>query len=384
MKLLQDNGSKRKVAAWYWRSLAGSVALLGLASSVAAEHSGLNFAPTGTVRTVAYAPDPQLEGRLAIAGSDTMRPLLTRLAGDFVRQHPRVKIAVEGTGSSQAIREFVIGLSGQRRGDKSRGTGHEGAAQANILASSRELTADEVGKFSSRFGYEPLVMPIALDAVALYVHKNNPLRVLTLEQVDAIFGGSHSGNGKDVTTWDQLGVKELENQPIHLYGRDKRSGTHDFFQAVALGGGRIKSSVVEEPGSASLVLSIARDPLGIGYAGVGFAISDVRALALSKDSGGQGVLPTLESVSDGSYPMRRSLYLYVNQNTKEKFNPVLLQFLNYIMSERGQEIVVSMKAYPLPQTMLTKNLALLAGSVADVRKGSGKDGARGDIEVPVF
>ncbi len=368
---------------WFLAGLAGVVVTLGLLTVAAAEHSGTNVVRPAVVKPASYTPNPRLEGRLAIAGSDTMRPLLTRLVGDFLLQHPKVKIGVESLGSSQAIREFIIGISEQRRGDKQRGRGHEGAAQVKVLASSREMTAEELSKFSSRFGHEPMVISIALDAVAVYVHKSNPLKRLTLEQVDAIFSSTHKRSTQDVTAWGQLGLDGMGNQPIHLYGRDKRSGTHDFFQTMALGGGTLKTSVIEEPGSASEVLAIARDPLGIGYAGVGFAISDVRMIPLAKEPGRTGIVPTMESVADGSYPLSRPLYLYVNHDPKGKFDAVLLEFLNYVTSTRGQEIVVSAKAYPLPQGVLAKNLALLSAAVPDVGP-SGTGSTSEGIEAPVL
>jgi phosphate transport system substrate-binding protein len=316
------------------------------------------------VGLVAYAPNAQLEGRLAIAGSDTMRPLLIRLAADFRRDHPKVKIAVESTGSSEAIREFTIGISGQRRGDKAKGdSGHEGAAQVTLLASSRELTSQERDRFASRFGYEPLTIPIALDAVAIYVHKSNPIQSLTLAQVDSVFSSTHKRGGQDITTWGQLGVESLASQPIHLYGRDKKSGTHDFFQSVALDGGTQKPSVNEEPGSASEVLAIAQDPLAIGYAGVGFQIPDIRIVPLAKESLGMGILPSAESVMGGEYPLSRALYLYANQDPKAKFDPVMLEFLAYVNSPSGQEEVVRANAYPLSQGMIAKNLEILTGSM---------------------
>jgi phosphate transport system substrate-binding protein len=339
------------------------MAVVGWTSEVFAERASAD-GQRHVVGLVGYAPNAHLEGRLAIAGSDTMRPLLTRLAADFQREHQKVHLAVEGTGSSEAIREFTIGISGQRRGDKAKGdSGHEGAAQVTLLASSRELTSQERDRFSSRFGYEPLTIPIALDAVAIYVHKSNAIQSLTLAQVDSIFSSTHKRGGQDITTWGQLGLESLAAQPIHLYGRDKKSGTLDFFQSVALEGGNLKPSVNEEPGSASEVLAIARDPLAIGYAGVGFQISDIRMVPLAKESGGRGILPSAESVTDGDYPLSRALYLYVNQDPKAKFDPVMLEFLTYVNSPSGQEVVVRANAYPLSKGAIAKNLEILAGSM---------------------
>lgn len=342
--------------------LAGTFAVSGMATLAFAERASRE-APNSVVQSVEYAPNPELEGRLAIAGSTTMRPLLLRLAVEFRQLHPRVSIAVESAGSSEAIREFSLGISGQRRGDKAKGdSGHDGAAQVDILASSRELTMDERGRFVSRFGYEPLAIPIALDAVAIYVHKTNPVQGLTLTQLDSIFSSTRNRGGQDITTWGQLGLEGMTDKPIHLYGRDKRSGTHDFFQSVALDGGQVKASVDEEPGSASEILAIARDPLAIGYAGVGFEISEIRVVPLAAESGKSAILPNADSVADRSYPLSRTLYLYVNHDRKSKFDPVILEFLTYVNSQAGQQAVVRAKAYPLPEGMIGKNLEVLNGA----------------------
>lgn len=343
--------------------LAVSLAILWMSSVATAEHSGTVGVLMPLASDVSYVPDPELEGRLAIAGSDTMRPLLTRLVGDFLRKHPKVKISIEGGGSAPGIRKFIIGTSSQRRGDKNRGaTGYEGAAQVTVLATSRGLTRAERDNFVSRYGYEPLTIPIALDAVAIYVHTSNPLTRLTLGQVDSIFSSTRNRGGQDITTWEQVGLDGTwSGQGIRLYGRDRKSGTRDFFQTVALDGGVLKESITEAPGSANEVLAIARDPLGIGYLGVGYEVSGVRIVPLTVEGVGEGVYPTSESVARGNYPLSRPLYLYVNQDPNAEFESVLLAFLRYINSPRGQSIVASAKAYPLTQVLVAKNAQLLKG-----------------------
>ena len=325
---------------------------------------------TPVTTIAAYQPNPQLEGRLAISGSDTMKPLLRRLAGDFTAQHPRVKLAIEGgggggskefegSGSTQGIREFVMGISSQRRGDKARGTGHEGAAKVTVLASSRQLSDEERKHFVSHFGYEPIPFPVAMDAVAIYVHQSNPVASLSLDQLAGIFG--EEASAQRIETWGQAGVKDLADQPIHLYGRDKRSGTRDFFVDMALHGHRMKGSITEKPGSASEVLAISQDPLGIGYAGIGFNRSDVRIVPL-QDAGGSIVPPSLQAVTTESYPLSRTLWLYINQEPNTKYDPVLLEFLRYVNSPRGQAMVATAQAYPLPESVVAKNHALLNGA----------------------
>lgn len=299
-----------------------------------------------------------VEGRLTIAGSDTMRPLLVRLAADFHRTHPKAKIAVEGGGSTQGLREFVLGLSFQRRGDKARGTGNEGAATVTVFASSRPLTESEHGRFVSRFSYEPIAMPIALDAVALYVHASNSIPHLSLEQLAHIYGGDLGD--KALSKWAQLGVPNGRGEStIDAYGRDNRSGTRSFFSEIVLHGNPQKPSVIEEPGSASEVLAIARNPNAIGYAGIGFNISEVRIVPLIGKDGVTPVAPTAETVTSGEYPLSRPLYLYVNSQPGSKMHPVLQEFLQYVNSQRGQTIVKTEGAFPLSPSQREANNNML-------------------------
>lgn len=310
--------------------------------------------------TESYQPMTAIEGRLAIAGSDTMRPLLVKLAADFSRNHPKAKVGVEGGGSSQGLREFVLGLSGQRRGDKARGTGTEGASTVTVFASSRALSEAEHGHFTSRFSYEPLAIPIAMDAVAIYVHASNPIPQLSLEQLAGIYGAGSPAGTSTMTTWGQLGLGDRWSQaPIDVYGRDNRSGTKTFFSELVLHGKPQNARVIEEPGSASEVLTIARNPFSIGYAGIGFNISDIRVVPLVGADGTTSVAPTAETVTTGAYPLSRPLYLYINSDPKAEMHPVLLEFLRYVNSPQGQAVVLAARVYPLPQTTLEKNQDLL-------------------------
>ncbi|MCC2643830.1 MAG: pstS [Nitrospira sp.] len=302
----------------------------------------------------------ELSGRLAVVGSDTMSPLLVKLASAFNRFQPNISIAVEGGGSKQAIREFLVGYTGQRRGEKAR-DGHDGSALPSILASSRELTADELKTFRSRYGHDPIVMPIALDAVTIFVHRDNPIQGLTLDQVDAIFSVARKrGLPENIQTWGQLGLPEKWNgQPIHLHGRDKNSGTRDFFIQSALLGGELKSEVKESSGSASEILAIANDPTAIGYAGIGYQSSYVRAVPIAEKAEMPYIKPTGEAAVDNSYPLSRLLYLYINANPTEKMDPRLTEFLRFVNSKEGQDTIVHTQYYPLTPRQVTENLALI-------------------------
>lgn len=308
-----------------------------------------------------YQPAPGIGGRVTIAGSDTMQPLMAKLAASFTAFQPKAKFGVEGLGSSQAIREFMLALSFQRRGDKAGGRGTEGASSTGLLASSRPLTDQEVKGFVSHHGYEPIGIPIALDAVAIYVHHDNPIGQLNLEQVDGIFSSTlRRAKGERLTSWGQVGLQDSwSRQPIHLYGRNKSSGTREFFRHVALVDGELHDDVQEQPGSASEILAIAQDPLAIGYAGVGFHSSMVRIVPLASGATDPAIRPSAETVSNGQYPLARPLYLYVNKNPDGKLDPVVGEFLKFVNSRQGQETVARANFYPLTAAQIAKNLELL-------------------------
>lgn len=338
------------------RCVTAAVCLGAFVPAASAEHGGPgNGGITIDPAIASYAGDNRLSGKLSIAGSDTMRPLMAKLAAQFMAVHPAAQIAVEGTGSVSAVREFLLGMSYQRRGDKANGRGTAGSAAVELLASSRQLTDDELKGFESNHGYRPVEVPIAMDAVAIYVHRDNPVQQLTMEEVDAMFGQDRKRGHGPITTWKQVGVQTaLGEQPIHLYGRDKKSGTREFFKHVALKDSELKPELLEQPGSASEIMAIAQDPLAIGYAGVGFQVSAVRTVPVAAANGQPAVQPSAETVTSGAYPLGRSLYLYV-KDQKDDLAPVVKEFLAFVNSRQGQETVARANFYPLPNTQVAKN-----------------------------
>jgi phosphate transport system substrate-binding protein len=157
-----------------------------------------------------------------------------------------------------------------------------------------------------------------------------------------------------------VGLKDTwQKAPIHLYGRDGRSGTREFFKEKVLLKGSFRPTLREVPGSASLIVAIEKDPEGIGYSGIGYQTSSVRIVPLASSDGLPYVLPTEETTSDGTYPLTRQLYLYVNQKPGEAMNPALLEFLRYVNSREGQDTVVRAGAYRLPMNEMEKNRSRL-------------------------
>jgi phosphate transport system substrate-binding protein len=339
------------------------VLVLGLSARASAEHAGSDGRPTVDLSIGSYTAKAGLAGGIAIAGSDTMQPILGKVASAFRQWQPDVKIAVQGGGSDAALRGFLQNQATIRRGD-ALFKGHHVSGHVALLASSRALTAEERKDFQSRYGYEPTEIQMALDAVAIYVNRQNPIQGLTMEQLDAIFGKDRKrGLPEMITQWGQVGLRDgWEQQPIRLYGRDKGSGTRSFLIHEALLNGELRGDVREEIGPASIILALSRDPLGIGYAGIGFQASTVRVVPLAEKAGMPFVAPSAESAAHGTYPLSRFLYLYAKQAPKSELDPEVLEFLKFVNSREGQEAVIKAGVYPLSPPQVAKNLQILLGA----------------------
>jgi phosphate transport system substrate-binding protein len=322
-------------------------------ASVIAEQVGPFAAVTVDANLAHYNPQSQISGGFKVRGSETMYPLLSRLSLEFQRRQPKINIEVKGGGSTKAIEEFLqppLSKTGKVM------LLEERAKQFWFLATSRELFDAEIKEFASQNGYEPIAIPVAIDAVALYVHKDNPVAGLTLDQADAMFSTTRNrGYKTSITQWGQLGLTDgWEKAPIQLYGRDRKSGTRAFFQEHCLGGGEFASNVHEDPGSASVILDLSRDQLGVGYSGLGLQSSTVRILPLAETDGMPFVTASSVTVADQTYPLRRILYLYVNKSPNGSLPPAAQEFLNFMVSQEGQEAVIKAGFFPLPASQISK------------------------------
>ena len=348
-----------------WRTVTGAgvlalvLVLLGGGRHLHAEQSGPFAAVTVDPALERYSPTAQVSGGFKVQGSDTMHALMRRLVLEFQARQPKVSIDLKSGGSAKSIAEFLeLPPPGRIV------VAEERPKQTLLVSSSRELFDSEIRTFASQRGYEPLGIPIALDAVAFYVHKDNPVKGLTLEQADAIFStGRHRGHKQDIKTWGDLGLRDgWENAPIQLYGRDRKSGTRAFFQEHVLAGGEFKSSVKEEPGAASVILALNRDQLGIGYSGIGLQASSVRIVPLAEIDGMPFVTPSASTVADQTYPLRRLLYLYVDKAPGTSLSPAVQEFLTFVKSREGQEAVVRAGFYPLPMDQVAQFAVALGSS----------------------
>ncbi len=278
-----------------------------------------------------YAKSSGVSGSLSSVGSDTLNNLMTLWAEGFKKQYPNVKIQIEGKGSSTAPPALI-----------------EGTAQLGPM--SRKMKSSELDKFEAEFGYKPTPIRLAVDALAVYVHRDNPLEKLTLTEVDAIFSRNRSCGAADaVDQWGQAGLTgRWSSMPISLYGRNSASGTYGYFKKNALCKGDYRDSVKEQPGSASVVQGITEDLGGIGYSGIGYKTSGVKALSLAKKEGEPYYGTGVTDVMSGDYPLARFLYVYVNKKPNQPLDPMVREFLKYALSREGQEVVVKDGYLPIP------------------------------------
>jgi phosphate transport system substrate-binding protein len=277
-----------------------------------------------------YKKTKGVSGNLKTVGSDTLNNLMALWSEGFSSMYPSVKFSIEGKGSSTAPPALI------------EGTSHLGPM-------SREMKDKEEDAFEKKFGYKPSKVRVAVDALAVFVHKDNPIKCLTLQQLDAIFSKTREGGyHQDVKTWGDVGLTgEWADKPISLYGRNSASGTYGYFKKVALFKGDYKDSVKEQPGSSAVVQGVATDKYAIGYSGVGYKTADVRIVPLASDQESGCFEASATNAYSGDYPLARFLYIYVNKNPPRKLDPLQAEFMKFVFSIKGQEIVIKDGFYPV-------------------------------------
>jgi len=289
-----------------------------------------------------YAKTSGVTGNLNSIGSDTLNNLMTLWAEGFKAQYPNVNIQIEGKGSSTAPPALI-----------------EGTAQLGPM--SREMKNTEIDAFEKKYGYKPTEIKVAVDSLAIFVHKDNPIKGLSMTQVDSIFSSTFKAGGKDLTKWSDVGVTgTLASRAMSLYGRNSASGTYGYFKEHAIAKGDFKATVKEQPGSSSVVQGIGSDVAGVGYSGIGYKTSEVRALPLSARDGDKFIEATYENCLSGDYPVARFLFVYINKKPGAPADKLVQEFIKFIESKDGQQVVVKDGYFPLPAAIDQEEVAKVA------------------------
>ena len=286
-----------------------------------------------------YKSTGGVSGNLSSVGSDSMNNLMTLWGEGFGKFYPNVKLQIEGKGSSTAPPALIAGT-------------------AQLGPMSREMKGTEVDQFEKKFGYKPVGLRTSVDALAIFVNKDNPLKCLTVEQADAIFSKSRrQGYKEDIKTWGQLGLTgDWANRPISLFGRNSASGTYGFFKEHILKNGDYKDEVKEQPGSASVVQGVTVDRYAIGYSGIGYSTAGVRAVPLAAKAGSACVEATADNAYSGSYPLARFLFVYVNRAPGKALDPLMREFVRFVFSKAGQEAVIKDGYFPVPSSIAKEEI----------------------------
>jgi phosphate transport system substrate-binding protein len=286
-----------------------------------------------------YRMTPGPTGLVKTVGSDTMNTLMLEWTESFKSHYRGVRTEVEGQGSSKAMPSLI-----------------EGASSFGPM--SRELKASEIEEFESRFGYKPTVLPVGIDLVAIFVHRDCPLESISLDQIDAIFSATRRRGHPAIRTWGDLGLEgDWSKQPIMLLGRNAASGTYGFFKDHVLNEGDFLNTVMEQPGSTAVVASISENRYAMGYSGIGFRTSAVKALTISERKIDRPIEPTEENALQGSYPLVRYLYLALNYKPKSRLDPLRREFIRFVYSQEGQGIVHKDGYLPVNATIAKESLA---------------------------
>ena len=316
-------------------------AKVGVALAAMAVLVGLGMAQTALRVDPALKPYEVVSGvsgSLSSVGSDTLNNLMTLWSERFNSFYPNVRVQIEGKGSTTAPPALIAGT-------------------AQLGPMSRPMKETEIDQFEKKFGYKPTPIRAAVDALAAFVNKDNPIKCLTIAQADAIFSKSRRwGYKEDMKRWGQLGLTgDWANRTISLYGRNSASGTYGFFKEHILKNGDYKDEVKEQPGSAAVVQGVTVDRYAIGYSGIGYTTPGVRAVPLAEKEGAPCVEATAENAYAGTYPLARFLYVYINKAPGKPLDPLTREFIKLILSKEGQEVVIKDGFFPLPAVVVDED-----------------------------
>ena len=327
------------------------------------QQSGRKLPPPEVLQPVldpglpAFRPRPgKLTGRFKGASSDVLKVLVEKWFEKFKTYHPEVSLTISPpyAGSLGAI-ELVKG-------------------DLDFVFVSRELKPDDIKDFHAKFGYAPLSVPVsggsyrhfgALDAIAFYVNKDNPLEKITFDQLDAMYSSTLHRGGKPITRWGDLGLTgEWADKPVKLYGIKPWNGFEEFVRQRVLGvgdqRGEWREDITFEKTVFPMAKNVANDRYGIGYSGLAYIDAGVKVLPVIEKADGAALAPTYENVALATYPLSRLTFFNTNKAPGRPLDPALDELLRFILSREGQQVVLDQASYiPLRENQAHGSRALL-------------------------
>lgn len=288
-----------------------------------------------------YQQKAGLSGKLVSTGSDTLANLMAYWVEDFQSIYPHVEFELHSEGSSTAPPALLNGIS-------------------HIAPMSRLMSSEELAQFQQKFGYPPTAVEVAIDAIAVFVHRDNPLPAISVEQLAAIFSANSNCHGQQkISQWGQLGLTDSwHSKPIEPYGRNAESGSYSFFKQAVLCNQDFATNMQNLPGSGSIVQAISYNQHAIGFSGMGYKTSGVRTLPIVVN--GSLTWPNSENKAQWNYPLSRFLTLYVNKPPERPLPPLTQEFLLYILSKNGQKTVELDGYVKVANSVIEQNLIKLS------------------------
>jgi phosphate transport system substrate-binding protein len=275
----------------------------------------------GLASVIAITSFQSARADITVKGSDTMVILAQKWAETYMQAKPETKIQVGGGGTG-------VGFAALQN------------RQTDLCNASRKIKSAEIDKCIVAFNKRPKEYKVALDGLSVYVAAENPVKELSLEQLDLIFTGK-------IKNWKEVGGNDA---PITVYSRENSSGTYEFFKEHVLKGKDFAAKAQTMPGTAAVLQAVAKDKNGIGYGGAAYG-AGAKHLAIKKDDASASVEPTEENVVSGAYPIWRHLFIYVNP-ALDKGD--IAAYLSWIRSDAGQKVVKEVGYFPLPANLREK------------------------------
>lgn len=306
-----------------------------------------------------YASQGPVSGELTISVPETMMPLIRAWGEDVVLHHPNLTVVTLAREAADASLAVLL------------------EHRAEAAAMPRRITVNEIAEFVKEYGYEPTEVPVANDALAIFVHKDNPVAGLSLDELDAMFCRERRrGLKHPIDSWGLVGVMdEWFETPVRLHGRNGKSAPGYFFREEVCKGGTFHPRLADAHGPASVIEEVERDTTGIGFSAIAYRTSMVKAVPIASVKGGRYVEPSLRTAMDGSYPLRRNLYLYVAKPPKADPATAVVEFIRYVLSRQGQTQALDFGYLPLSSAETTRLASKWSTSV--------NRGPSGDPEPPM-